>query len=149
MKIILFEDVPRVGKTGAVVKVADGFFRNYLFPRKMAVEATPENMKLLEHKKKTLEKVSVQEKNEAEELAKKLAEITIRVRLKAGENDRLFGSVTSAELAEKLKEAGYDVDRKKIHLIDPIRSLGEFPVEIKLHPEVPAKITVIVEKDES
>jgi large subunit ribosomal protein L9 len=149
MKIILFEDVPRVGKIGAVVKVADGFFRNYLFPKKMAVEATPENMKLLEHRKKTLEKVSDREKTEAEELTRKLAEITIRVRLKAGENDRLFGSVTSAELADKLKEAGYDVDRKKIHLTDPIRSLGEFPVEIKLHPEVTTKITVLVEKEES
>jgi len=149
MKVILFEDVARVGKAGTVVKVADGFFRNYLFPKKMAMEATPGNMKHLERRKKTLEKVSTQEKTEAEVLAGKLAEVTIRVRLKAGENDRLFGSVTPTELVEKLKEAGYDVDRKKIHLPEPIRSLGEFPVEIKLHPEVLAKIAVVVEKDES
>lgn len=148
MKVILFDNVPRLGKVGDVVNVAPGHFRNFLFPRKLAIEATPENMRVLEHRKKTMEKVTTKEKNEAETLAEKINELTIRVYLKAGENDRLFGSVTSAEIAEKMKEAGYDVDKKKIHLLEPIKSLGEFPVEIKIHPEVPAKVRVLVEKAE-
>lgn len=146
MKVILYDNVPRLGKVGDVVNVAPGHFRNFLFPRKLAIEATQENMRVLEHRKKTMEKVSVKEKTEAEDLSDKLKELTIRVSLKAGENDRLFGSVTSSEIAEKMKEAGYDVDKKKIHLTEPIKSLGEFPVEIKLHSEVTAKVLVVVEK---
>jgi len=147
MKVILFEDVARLGKTGDVVNVAPGYFRNYLFPKKIAVKANPQNMKVLEHRKKTVEKVLAREKSEAEVLSEKLSETKITVRLKAGENDRLFGSVTSADLVEKLKEQGYDVDKKKVHLPEPIKSLGEFPVDIKLHSEVTAKIMVIVEKE--
>ena len=148
MKAILFEEVPRLGKVGDVVNVTPGYFRNYLQPKKLAVEASPENMKVLEHRKKTLAKVSAREKSEAEALAAKLSQLTLKVFLKAGENDRLFGSVTPADLVDKLKEAGYDVDRKKIHLPEPIKSLGEFPVEIKLHPEVTSKIIVLAEKTE-
>ena len=148
MKAILFEEVPRLGKVGDVVNVTPGYFRNYLQPKKLAVEASPENMKVLEHRKKTLAKVSAREKSEAEGLAAKLSQLTLKVFLKAGENDRLFGSVTPADLVDKLKDAGYEVDRKKIHLPEPIKSLGEFPVEIKLHSEVTSKITVLVEKTE-
>ncbi|MCX6999593.1 MAG: 50S ribosomal protein L9 [Candidatus Sumerlaeota bacterium] len=148
MKVILFEDVPRLGTVGNVVNVAPGYFRNYLAPRRLAVEATPENTKVLEHRKKTISKVQTKEKSEAEALAATFSTISIKVYLKAGENDRLFGSVTTAELVEKLKEAGYEVDKKKIHLPEPIKALGEFPVEIKLHPEVTAQLKVIVEKAE-
>ncbi|MBN1903459.1 50S ribosomal protein L9 [Candidatus Sumerlaeota bacterium] len=148
MKVILFDNVPRLGKVGDLVNVAPGHFRNFLFPRKLAVEATPENLKVLEHRKKTLEKVAVKEKTEAETLADKFSELSLKVYLKAGENDRLFGSVTPSEIADKMKEAGFEVDKKKIHLTEPIKSLGEFPVEIKLHPEVTATVRVIVEKTE-
>jgi len=148
MKVILFEDVPRLGTVGNVVNVAPGYFRNYLSPRRLAVEATPENTKVLEHRKKTISKVQTKEKSEAEALAATFSTISIKVYLKAGENDRLFGSVTTAELVDKLKEAGYEVDKKKIHLPEPIKALGEFPVEIKLHPEVTAQLKVIVEKAE-
>ncbi|HOE63646.1 MAG TPA: 50S ribosomal protein L9 [Candidatus Sumerlaeota bacterium] len=148
MKVILFDDVPRLGKVGDVVNVAPGHFRNFLAPRNLAVEATPENIKVLEHRKKTIQKVQAKEKSEADALASKLSALTLKVFLRAGENDRLFGSVTSADLVEKLKSAGFDVDKKKIHLPEPIKSLGEFPVEIKLHPEVTTKVTVVVEKAE-
>ena len=146
MKVILFKDVPRLGKVGDVVNVAAGHFRNYLAPKKLAAEAIPQNMEILKHRKKAMEKVAVREKNDAEKLAEAFTDLTIKMQLKAGENDRLFGSVTSADLVEKLKEAGYEVDRKKIHLPEPIKSLGEFPIEVKIHPEVTAKVLVIVEK---
>jgi large subunit ribosomal protein L9 len=148
MKVILFDNVPRLGKVGDVVNVAAGHFRNFLFPRNLAIKASPENMNVLEHRKKTMGKAALREKTEAESLAEKLKELTIRVYLKAGENDRLFGSVTSAEIAEKMKASGYDIDKKKIHLSEPIKSLGEFPVEIKIHSEVSAKVRVVVEKAE-
>jgi len=148
MKVILFEDVPRLGTVGNVVNVAPGYFRNYLAPRRLAVEATPQNTKALEHRKKTISRVQAKEKSDAEALAATFSTISIKVYLKAGENDRLFGSVTTAEIVEKLKEAGYEVDKKKIHLPEPIKALGEFPIEIKLHPEVTAQLKVIVEKAE-
>jgi len=148
MKVILFEEVARLGKVGDVVNVAPGYFRNFLAPRKLAVEATPQNVKVLERRSKETEKVSAREKTEADALRDKIEQITLKVRLKAGENDRLFGSVTSADLAEKLKEAGFELDRRKIHLPEPIKSLGEFTVEIKLHHDTTAKIVVVVEKDE-
>ena len=147
MKVILYQDVPRLGKTGDVVNVAEGHFRNYLGPKKLAAKATAANMKKLDTRKKALEKVAVREKSDAEKVADKLSELTIKVKLKAGENDRLFGSVTTADLADKIKQAGFELDRKKIHLSEPIKSLGEFPVEIKLHPEISSNILVIVEKD--
>ncbi len=146
MKVVLFEDVPRLGRMGDVVNVAAGHFRNYLGPRKLAAEATPQNLKALGHRKKALAMVAAHQQSESQEMAERLAALTIKVYLKAGTNDRLFGSVTSADLVEKLKEAGYEVDRKKIRLTEPIKSLGEFPIEIKLHPEVMAKVLVVVEK---
>lgn len=148
MKVILFDDVARLGKVGEVVNVAPGYFRNLLAPRNLAVEATPENMKVLEHRKKTIQKVQAKEKSEADALAAKLSALTLKMYLKAGENDRLFGSVTSADLVEKLRSSGFEVDKKKIHLPEPIKSLGEFPLEIKLHPEVTVKVTVLVQKAE-
>ena len=146
MKVILFKDVPRLGKVGDVVNVAAGHFRNYLAPKKLAAEAIPQNLKILQLRKKAMGKVAVRGKNDAEKVAEAFAGLTLKMQLKAGENDRLFGSVTSADLVEKLKEAGYEVDRKKIYLPEPIKSLGEFPIEVKIHPEVTAKVLVIVEK---
>ena len=146
MKVILFEDVPRLGRMGDVMNVAPGYFRNYLGPRNLAAEATPQNLKVLGHHKKAIAKVAAREKSEAEQLAEQLAALSIKVQLKSGENDRLFGSVTSADLVEKLKQAGYEVDRKKIRLPEPIKTLGEYPIEIKLQPEVTAQVKVIVEK---
>ena len=148
MKVILYEDVPRLGKSGEVVTVAPGYFRNFLSPKNFAVKATPQAMKDYEHRKKAMEKVAVKEKADAEKLSQKLSDLKLVMKLKAGENDRLFGSVTTSDIADKLEEAGYEIDRKKIHLSEPIKSLGEFPVEIKLFPEVVAKVTVVVEKAE-
>ncbi len=148
MKVILLQEVPRLGKLGAKVNVAEGYFRNYLRPRNIAIEATPGNEKEFEKRRKMIETAEVKEKGEAQELAAKLALVTLPLRLKAGENDRLFGSVTNSEISAKLKEQGFDVDRKKIHLAEPIKSLGEFTVDVKLHAEVIAPLKIIVSKEE-
>lgn len=148
MKVILHEDVPRVGKAGEVVNVAPGYYRNFLNPRDIAVKATPQALKQFEQRKKTLEKIEGKEKEEAQKLAEELKDVTIKIEMRAGESDRLFGSVTTSDIAEKLLKKGYEVDRKQIHLSEPIKSLGEFDIEIKVHSEVTATIKLIVEKAE-
>jgi len=146
MKVILSKAVPGLGATGDIVEVAPGYFRNYLRPRNLAVEATKKNIALVERTKRFEARAAARERSEAEALAAKLAELPIRVTLKAGENDRLFGSVTAADIAEKLREAGYEFDKRKIVLEEPIKRLGLYTVHIKIHPEVEAKVNVLVEK---
>ena len=148
MKVILHEDVPRVGKAGEIVNVAPGYFRNYLNTRDIAVKATPQALKQFEQRKKTMKKLEGKEIGEAQELAEKLNDVIIKIEMRAGESDRLFGSVTTSDIAEKLLEKGFEVDRKQIHLSEPIKSLGEFDIEIKLHSEVTATIKLFVEKAE-
>lgn len=148
MKVILTRDVKNLGKKGEVVKVADGYARNYLIPRGLAEEATDSRLKNLKQKQKAKARKKQKELEEAREKAKELEGRVVTIRTKAGEKGKLFGSVTSKDVAEAVKkEFGLDVDKRKIELGDPIKSLGRYPVEIKLYPDVTAEIIVAVEEE--
>ena len=144
MKVILLEDVRGSGKSGDVVNVSDGYARNMLIPRKLAVEATPQNIKQLEKKKEAIAKKFAEDKAAALEMKKKLEEVTIEVKTRAGQNGKVFGSVTSADIAEALKAQGFDIDKKKIQLDSPIKATGTTDVNVKLFTEVAGKIKVNV-----
>ena len=144
MEVILKEDVPNLGLRGEVVKVADGFGRNYLLPRKMAMQATEANKAVIEQMKAAAERRSATEKAQAEELVTKLEPIVLSFTRRAGEAGHLFGSVTSADIAGELASQGFEVDRRKIQLGEPLKSLGEHKVAIRLHREVTARVTVKV-----
>ena len=144
MKVILLEDVRGSGKSGDVVNVSDGYARNMLIPRGLAVEATPQNVKQLEKKKEAIAKKFAENKAAALEMKKKLEEITIEVKTKAGKNGKVFGSVTSADIAEALQAQGFDVDKKKIQLDSPIKATGTTDVNVKLFTEVSGKVKVNV-----
>jgi large subunit ribosomal protein L9 len=144
MKIILKADVKDLGRIGEVVTVKDGFARNYLMPKGLAVDASMKNVKAFEHEKKKIIEMAKKVKTGAEGLAGKIAATGITISAKAGEEDKLFGSVTAMDIAEALKEAGIEVDKKKIHLEEPIKRLGEYKVAVKLHSDVAAEITVRV-----
>ena len=144
MKVILLEDVRGSGKAGDVVKVSDGYARNMLIPKGLAMEATPQNLKQLEKKKEAMAKKFAEDKAKALEMKKKLEETAVTVKTKAGENGKVFGSITSKDIADALKEMGYEVDKKKIQLDAPIKSTGITEVTIKLFTEVAGKIKVNV-----
>lgn len=145
MKVILQADVKGTGKKGQVFEVADGYARNFLFPKKLAVEATAGNIQDISHKKVLEERRKEKEKQDAIELANKLNALLIEVKTKTGEGGRLFGSVTSKEIADDLKKQhGIEVDRRKLELKEPIKSLGNFEVQVKIHPDVIAKLQVHV-----
>jgi large subunit ribosomal protein L9 len=144
MEVILREDVPNLGLRGEVVKVADGYGRNYLLPRKMAMQATDTNKAVIEQMKAAAERRSATEKAQSEELATKLDPIVLSFTRRAGEAGQLFGSVTSADIAADLAAQGFEVDRRKIQLGEPLKSLGEFTVPIRLHREVTARVRVKV-----
>ena len=148
MEVILKEDVPQLGHRGDVVKVAEGYGRNYLLPRKLAIEATQANKSVIEQMKQAAVRRSAVEKNDAEALSKQLDGITLNFKRKAGEKDHLFGSVTSGDIAEGLTAKGFDIDRRKIQLHDPLKNLGDFDVPIKLHRDVTSRIKVVIEKEE-
>ncbi len=147
MKAILSKPVPGLGQTGDVVDVSAGYLRNFLKPRGLAVEATKKNLATVERLREQQSRAAARELRDAESIAARLAELPIRVTLKAGENDRLFGSVTAADIAEKLRRAGFDFDKRKIVLDEPIKRLGLYTVHVKIHPEVEAKVNVLVEKE--
>jgi len=147
MEVILRADVPKLGHRGEVVNVADGYARNYLLPRKMAVAATAGNKKVIEQEKTASVRREVTDKTQAEQLAKMLADVTVVVARKAGEEDQLYGSVTSIDVAEALQAKGYSVDRRKIQLEDPIRTLGEFQVPLRLHRNVEAAVKLQVVRE--
>ena len=147
MEVILKEDVLKLGHRGDVVKVADGYGRNYLLPEKLAIEATAANKAVIEQMKHSAVRKLAKEKVEAEELSKQLDTVELVFERKTGESDHLFGSVTAADIAGQLAEKGYTVDRRKIALDDPLRSLGEFHVPIKLHREVTAHLKVTVKAE--
>jgi large subunit ribosomal protein L9 len=147
MEVILKEDVPKLGSRGEVVKVADGYGRNYLLPRKLALEATRANRAVIDQMKAAAQRRSVRDQADAEGLAQQMKELTLTFRRKVGEQDHLFGSVTSGDVAEALEAKGFTVDRRKVHLDDPIKALGEFQVSIRLHKEVMASVKVAVEKE--
>ena len=147
MEVILKDDVPKLGSRGDVVKVADGYGRNYLLPRKLAIEATHGNRAVIEQMKAAALRRSASEKADAEALAQQFEGVALAFRRKAGEKEHLFGSVTSADIAEALEAKGFSVDRRKIQLGEPLKSLGEFKVPIKLHREITTAVMVVVEKE--
>lgn len=144
MKVILREDVSTLGKTGDTVTVADGFGRNYLLPRGLAVQASTRNVKVLEHQKKLIQARQSRLRRDSQDLAKRLEGVSCTIARKVGEEDKLFGSVTSRDIAEALREQGVEVDRKRILLEEPIKSLGTVTVAVRLHPEVTGSIQVTV-----
>ncbi len=146
MKVILTADVKTLGKKGAVVEVADGYARNYLLPRGLAIEATAGALKELDQTKGRVDAKKAQELKQAQAMGAKLAGASVRIASKTGEGGRLFGSVTSKEIAEQIqKQFGLSVDKRKIDLKDPIKTLGTYPVTIKLHAEVTVQVFVAVE----
>jgi len=148
MQIILQEDVEKLGNRGEVVEVAEGYARNFLLPRKLALEASPGNMKRLEKMRAAFAKKAAVEVADAQRLAELLAGVSLEISRKAGENDQLFGSVTSADVADALAAKGYTIDKRKIQLAEPIKSIGHFEVPIKLHREVTASVKLAVKKEE-
>lgn len=147
MQIILQEDVEKLGTRGDVVDVAAGYARNYLLPHKLALEASPANLKRLEKIRVTLAKRTATERQAAEQQAALLNQVTVKLSRKAGENDQLFGSVTSADLADALKAQGFDIDKRRIQLDEPIKILGEKAVTVKLVHGVTAEFKAVVEKE--
>ncbi len=150
MEVILKEDVAKLGHRGDVVKVADGYGRNYLLPKKLAIEATAANKAVIEQMKAAAVRRAVREKTDAEALAKQFDGVALHFTRRAGENDQLFGSVTSADIAHELEARGFNVDRRKIEVEHAIKTVGEFTIHIKLHREVsvPVKVTVTKEAEE-
>jgi len=148
MQIILQEDVEKLGTRGQLVEVAAGYARNFLLPRKLGIEATPGNMKRLERMRATFAKKEATEKEAAQKLAELLTAVSITLTRKAGENDQLFGSVTSGDVAEALAAQGYNIEKRKIFLVDPIKIVGEFEIPIKLHREVTSSVKLAVKKEE-
>ncbi len=147
MEVILKEDVAKLGARGDVVKVAEGYARNFLLPKKLAIQASAANKKVIEQMKAAAVRRHQREKADAEALAKQFEGVVLKFVRRAGEHDQLFGSVTSSELAEALAHQGQTVDRRKIELDQPIKTLGEFTVPIRLHREVIVKVKAIVEKE--
>ena len=145
MKVILLENIKGVGKKDEVINAADGYARNYLLPKKLAVEANAENMSKLNNKKEAASYKKDVEKKSAEELAKKIKGIMLKIRVKAGENGKIFGGVTSKEISENLKtQYNFNIDKKKIELKETIKTLGSFNVPIKLFEGVVAQLKVEV-----
>ncbi len=145
MKVILLQDIKGTGKKDQLIEVSDGYARNFLLPRKMAMEASKQNVNSLKSAERATEHRKAVEKEEAQALAARLAEITINITVKAGANGRLFGSVTTQEIADALKaQHGITIDKRKISLPEPIRQCGEAKAEAKLYPEVGAVLTLNV-----
>jgi len=146
MQVILKESIKSLGGAGDVVDVKDGFARNFLFPQGKAVQANPTNLKELEHHKKVISIKQSKLKKEAEVLAEKVVSLSITIRKEAGEEDKLFGSVTTKDIADALRAENFLIDKKLIHLKEPIRQLGVTEVPVRLHPEVTATLKVWVVK---
>ena len=147
MEVILREDVEKLGKAGSVIKVRPGYARNYLIPKGFAAVSTPQNLKVLEAEKNKKNRQEEKEKAYATDLSEKLASLSCTIPVKAGVDDKLFGTVTSENIAEALKASGVEVDKKRIVLEEPIKTLGVYNVDINLHPEITAKIKVWVVKE--
>jgi large subunit ribosomal protein L9 len=147
MEVILREHVDNLGKRGEIVKVADGFARNYLLPRKLALPATEGNRKHVERERKIMETREAEEKSSAQAIAARLAAVEISIARRVGDTEQLYGSVTASDIVDYLKGKGFDVDRRKLILPEPIKAIGEFEVPLKLHREVtvPLKVQVVKE----
>lgn len=148
MEVILREDIEKLGNRGQVVKVAPGYARNFLLPKRLAVAATDANKKIVEQERQAHLRKEAKLQSEAQDLANLMHGVSVTIAQKAGENDQLFGSVTSKDVADALAVKGYTVDRRKVHLDEPIKQLGEYKVPVKLHKDVTAEITVVVSKEE-
>lgn len=147
MQIILKEDVKNLGRIGDIVQVKDGYARNFLIPKGLAVEANTKNIKTLEHEKRKIQEIAKKAKDSAENIASKISSTTVTIKAKAGEEDKLFGSVTAMDIADALKKEGIDIDRKKIVMNEPIRRLGSYTVNVKIHPDVLAQLNLQIEKE--
>jgi large subunit ribosomal protein L9 len=147
MEVILKEDVPKLGNRGDVVKVAEGFGRNFLLPKKLAIEANAGNKSVIEQMKAAAVRRSAKEKTGAEELAKQFDGLEVSFLRKSGENDQLFGSVTSGDIADALEKKSFHIDRRKIQLHEPLKSVGEFTIPIKLHKDVTTHLKVVIGKE--
>jgi large subunit ribosomal protein L9 len=147
MEVILREDIEKLGSRGEVVKVADGYARNFLLPKRLAVVANESNKKIVEQERHAHVRKEAKLVDEAQDLSKLLTGVSVTIAQKAGEADQLFGSVTSKDIAEALEAQNFTIDRRKIQLEEPIKQLGEFKVPVKLHKDVTAEITVLVVKE--
>jgi large subunit ribosomal protein L9 len=148
MEVILREDIDNLGNRGDVVKVAPGYARNFLLPKRLAVAATESNKKIVEQERQAHLRKEAKQKSEAEDLSKLLTGVSVTIIQKAGENDQLFGSVTSKDVADALAAKNFTIDRRKVQLEEPIKQLGEFKVPVRLHKDVTAEVTVVVAKEE-
>ena len=148
MEVILREEIDKLGHRGDVVKVAAGYARNYLLPKRLAVAANESNKKIVEQEKQAYLRRESKEIGDANDLAKMMATVEVTIAQKAGENDQLFGSVTSQDIAAALEKAGYTIDRRKVNLAEPIKALGDYKVTVKLHREVSVELPVHVIKEE-
>jgi large subunit ribosomal protein L9 len=148
MEVILREDVEKLGTRGQLVKVAPGYARNFLLPKRLAVAATESNKKIVEQERQGHLRKEAKLVSDASELGRMMSSVSVTIKQKAGENNQLFGSVTSKDIADALEQQGYTIERRKIALDEPIKTLGEFKVTLRLHKEVPAEITVHVVKED-
>jgi large subunit ribosomal protein L9 len=147
MEVILKEDVPKLGSRGDVVKVAEGYGRNFLLPKRLAIEATAANKAVIDQMKASAVRRAAREKGDAESLAKQFDGVNLHFTRKSGEHDALFGSVTSADIARELESRGFNIDRRKIQLNEPLKTLGEFNVPIKLHRDVTTNVKVTITRE--
>jgi len=147
MRVVLLEDVEKLGKRGTVLNVADGYGRNFLIPRKLAAPATEANLKRIELEKKRQKVQEVKEEKGASELKQELDRLSLTISMKAGEGDMLFGAVTAVHIAEALERAGYSIDKRKIELEEPIKRLGEYQVPVKLHRTIISEVKISVIKE--
>ena len=147
MEVILKEDVPKLGNRGDVVKVAEGYGRNFLLPRKLAIQATAANKAVIDQMKAAAVRRSAKEKAGAEELSKQFDGLEVSFARKSGENDQLFGSVTAGDIAEALEKKSFHIDRRKIQVHEPLKTVGEFTVPIKLHKDVTTHLKVVITKE--
>jgi large subunit ribosomal protein L9 len=147
MEVILKEDVAKLGSRGDVIKVAEGYGRNFLLPRKLAIEASAGNKKVIDQMRAAAVRRSAKEKTQAEELSKQFDGLSVSFQRRSGENDQLFGSVTSGDIADALEKKSFNIDRRKIQLHEPLKTLGEFTIPVKLHKDVTAHLKVVIEKE--
>lgn len=147
MEVILRDDVPNLGHRGDIVTVKDGYARNFLFPRRLALPATPGNRKQVEQEKLAVARREAKEQTDAEALSRMLAEVVLTIPAKAGESDQLFGSVTAMDIAEALAAKGFNIDKRKVLLEEPIKTIGEYDVPLRLHREVTASVKVAVVRE--
>jgi large subunit ribosomal protein L9 len=148
MEVILREDLEKLGTRGSVVKVANGYARNFLLPKRLAVAATESNKKIVEQEREAYLRREAKAKGDAEDLAKLMANVTLTFRHRVGENDHLFGSVTAKDIADALEAQRFHIDRRKVHLDEPIRTLGQHKVSLRLHRDVSTDINVVVEPEQ-